>query len=246
MKNQHIQYLSHCDGEKTAYIQQSGRVDIRGVVFLSGFYSTMQSTKAEAVSQWCYQNHVRYLRFDYFGHGQSSGVFEKGTVRLWCKNVADVIDSLTEGPQILIGSSFGGWMATLFAEENPDKVAGLLLIAPAVEMMTMLSSPERMKILQRDGLYYLPSDPSDIPITQELIEDGQQYLLLDKQVSYTGKVHILQGQKDTSVPWESSLRLAQRITSQNVQLHLFKNGDHRLSDPRQLQFLYQRLEELLH
>ena len=221
-----------------AYRQENG--DGPGIVFCGGFRSDMTGTKAAALADWAKAQNRAYTRFDYFGHGASSGAFTDGTMSYWRGDIPHILDHLCDGPQILVGSSFGGWLALMAALDRPDKVAGLVLIAPAVDMTERLmwarfSDKARDRLMQ-DGLVHDPSDydPEGYPITRALIEDGRAHLMLDAPIELTLPVRILHGQKDDAVPWELSLELAARLQSDNVELHFIKNGDHRLSTPDEI------------
>ncbi|MGC6471347.1 MAG: alpha/beta hydrolase [Parvibaculales bacterium] len=241
-----ISYLDYGD-EKIAYMRQFGRSDCPGLVFLGGFRSDMTGSKAEALADYATQNDLHYLRFDYFGHGQSSGDFLQGTISHWRKEVAEVISSLTDGPVILVGSSFGGWLSTMMAAQYPDKIAALVLIAPAVDMTERLMwnefDTEMRQTLLEEGIVFTPSDYDEqgYPITRELIEDGRSHLMLDHPIAYDGPVRFLHGQQDTAVPWQLSLEIAETLTGTDVETHFVKNGDHSLSNPDNLQLLCRTL-----
>ena len=238
--------------QKIAYQQQAGNPsqDAPGIVFCGGFRSDMGGTKAKAVAAWCALQGRAYTRFDYFGHGQSSGSFTDGTMSHWRGDIPHVLDHLCEAPQILVGSSFGGWLSLMAALDRPEKVAGLVLIAPAIDMTERLmwarfSEKARAKLMD-EGLIYDPSqyDPEGYPITRELIEDGRTHLMLDAPIEINLPVRILHGQKDDAVPWELSLELAEKLTSQDIELHFIKNGDHRLSEPHEIARLFQLIDSL--
>jgi pimeloyl-ACP methyl ester carboxylesterase len=235
--------------QKLAYRQQKGRHT--GVVFCGGFRSDLTGTKATALADWARARDHPYLRFDYFGHGASDGDFTDGTMSHWRGDIPHMLDTLTDGPQVLVGSSFGGWLSLMAALDRPEKVAGLVLIAPAVDMTERLmwdrfSDKARAK-LEKEGLIYDPSeyDPEGYPITRALIEDGRQHLLLTKAIALDIPVRILHGQQDDAVPWELSLELASALTSQNVTLQFLKDGDHRLSTPAQIDTLCQLIDDVL-
>ena len=214
-----------------------------GLVFLCGFKSDLTGTKAQAVADWADTNHYANLRFDYFGHGQSSGEFEAGTLSGWREEVSTVLEALTDGPQILVGSSFGGFMASLAAIDMPNKVVGLILIAPAFDMTERLMragmSQAQTRELERDGkfMHGTEYDSEGYPITQALLADGLQHCILEKPIPIHQPVHILHGQKDDAVPWALSLEFSRICESENIQLQFFKNGDHRLSSPLQIDAL---------
>lgn len=208
-------------------------------MWLGGFHSDMEGGKALAVDAAAQAAGRAFVRFDYFGHGQSEGAFAAGTVSTWRDDALAVIDDLTDGPQILVGSSMGGWIALLCALARPERVAGLVLIAPAPDFTERLmwdgfSDAVRAEILET-GQWMRPSeyDPDGYPITKALIEDGRQHRVLDKPIiPVTAPVRILQGMDDADVPWRHALETAEKLASDDVALTLVKGGDHRLStDP---------------
>lgn len=221
-----------------------------GVVFLPGFRSDMQGSKAIALREHCAATGRALLRFDYGGHGESAGRFEDGTIGQWAADAIAVLDALTDGPQVLVGSSMGGWIALLVARARPDRVAGLVGIAPAPDFTEQLMWPafteaQRAEIMQR-GVLHLPSEYGEpTPITRALIEDGKRQNVLDAPIPLTCPVRILQGMRDPDVPWRHALRLVDAIAGNDVRLHLVKDGDHRLSRPEDLLLLTQTLDQLL-
>jgi pimeloyl-ACP methyl ester carboxylesterase len=235
-----------------AYQQQAGdgRKNRPGVVFCGGFRSDMTGTKAQALAAWAAETGRSFTRFDYFGHGASSGAFTEGTMSYWRGDIPHVLDHLCDGPQILIGSSFGGWLSLMAALDRPEKVAGLVLIAPAVDMTERLMwarfSDKARKKLMHEGLVYDPSeyDPEGYPITRELIEDGRNHLMLDAPININLPVRILHGQQDDAVPWELSLELVAQLTSKDIDLYLIKAGDHRLSESHEIDRLFQLIDSL--
>jgi pimeloyl-ACP methyl ester carboxylesterase len=243
-----ISYLTTQAGYKLAYCQTPGKSP--GVVFMSGFRSDMSGTKATAIEAFCRERGQAFLRFDYSGHGASGGEFEKGTIGTWAQDAITLIDEVTQGPQILIGSSMGGWIMLLAALARPERVAGLVGIAAAPDFTTKLmweyATPEQRRIIEEQGVYYAPSDYGDpYPITRELIEESKQHLLLDSEIAIDCPVRLVHGMADKDVPWEFSCRIAQRIEGENVQVRLIKDGGHRLSEPEQLRVIQEALVELL-
>jgi len=234
--------------QKLAYRQQAGSGT--GLVFCGGFRSDMTGTKANALADWATAANRPYTRFDYFGHGASTGAFTDGTMSHWRCDIPHILEHLCDGPQILVGSSFGGWLSLMAALDRPDKVAALVLIAPAVDMTERLMwarfSDKAREKLSDEGLIYDPSqyDPEGYPITKNLIEDGRAHLMLDKEIKIDLPVRVLHGQKDDAVPWELSLELAARLASPNVELHFMKSGDHRLSEPHEIARLTDLIEAL--
>lgn len=235
---------------RTAFRRQKGEADRPGVVFLSGFKSDMDGSKAEALAAWCRTENLDYLRFDYFGHGLSGGEFTEGTVSLWRRDVFDMIEKKTSGPQIVVGSSFGGWLALMAACHKPLNVAGLVLIAPAADMTENMRAgfdASMLEALEAQGICHLPSDYDETgyPITRDLIEDGRQHLMLEKGIAFQGPVSILHGQLDDAVPWRLSLEIKDALESREVDVTLVKNGDHRLSEPEDLDLLTATLQRLV-
>ena len=220
------------------------------VVFLGGFRSDMTGTKAMALEAWAQKRGQGYLRFDYLGHGQSSGRFEDGTIGRWLDDSLAAIDGLTNGKLVLVGSSMGGWLSLLAARARPDRVAGLVLIAAAPDfterMLLKALSPEDRAILERDGRLERPSQYSPEPsvFTWKLIEEGRRHLLLDKPLVLPCPVRLLHGQSDPDVPWEYSLQIAQHLEAPDVVTTFVKGGDHRLSMPADIARLIATVEEL--
>ena len=231
--------LDRPDGEQIAW----QRVDGRGptVVWLGGFRSDMAGTKAQALADWAAREGRAYVRFDYLGHGESSGDFAaKGTITRWRADALAVLDALTEGPLLLVGSSMGGWIACLAAMARPQRISALVLIAPAADFTERLMAPEippqGHADLEANGVWFRTSDYGDpYPITRNLLEDGACWSILSAEpVPITAPVRILQGGADPDVPWRHALELAQAIKSQDVVFSLIKDGDHRLSRPQDI------------
>ncbi len=239
--------LDRGDGVELAWRRLPGSGP--GVVFLGGFNSDMTGSKAEDLSAFCAAQGRAFLRFDYSGHGTSGGRFEDGTIGRWAADAAAVLDALTEGPQILVGSSMGGWIALLLALRRPGRVAGLVGIAAAPDFTTRIEAalpPEIRAIIDRDGVWHRPSAYGDsYPITRALLEEGRRHLLLDAPVRIDVPVRLLHGQQDPDVPWELSLQTAAALTGQDVEVTLVKDGDHRLSRPQDLRLLRRVLSALL-
>ena len=240
--------LARGDGPDLAYLRTPGSAPT--VVFLPGFRSDMQGAKAVEVAALCAARGAGCLRLDYGGHGASGGRFEDGTIGGWTADALHGIDRLTEGPLVLVGSSMGGWIALLVALARPDRVAGLVGIAAAPDFTERLMwdamLPAERATLLRDGVVFAPSEYGDpLPITRALIEDGRRRLLLDGPIPLNCPVRLLHGQRDADVPWETSLRLAERLASPDVQVTLLKDGDHRLSRPADLALLRRTVATLL-
>ena len=225
--------LTRDDGATIAYHKSEGKGP--GVIFLGGFKSDMTGTKAVALENHCRETGRAFLRFDYQGHGQSSGAFEDGTIGQWAQDAIAVLDEITEGPQILVGSSMGGWIMMLAALARPDRIAALIGIAAAPDftesLMWLNFSADIRETLLRDGVYSEPSDYDDEPytITLRLIEDGRDHLLLERPIAIHCPVRLIHGMQDSSVPWEHGLAITEKLLSEHVTLTLVKDGDHRLS-----------------
>lgn len=226
-----------------------------GIVFLGGFKSDMTGAKASALDNFCHARGYGFLRFDYSGHGESSGDFLDGTISRWFGDALAAFDRLTEGPQILVGSSMGGWIMLLLALARPARIAGLIGLAPAPDFTEdliwgNLTESDRARLL-KDGKLEQPSDYSADPyvITRALIEDGRKHLLLTDEpggtIAIEAPVRLLHGLDDRDVPPAVSLRLQSRLKSPDVVLQLIKDGDHRLSRPQDLQRLCDTVDELV-
>lgn len=226
------QILTRPTGATIAYRRSAGAGP--GVVFLGGYSSDMTGTKAVALEAFCQARGQAFLRFDYEGHGQSSGRFEDGTIGLWADDALAALDALTDGPQILVGSSMGGWIMMLLARARRERVAALIGIAAAPDFvigMWEAFPPAVRETLERDGGYCMASEYSDEPfvVTMALIEDARTQLVLDRPFAFQGPVRLLQGMADSDVPWRTALDIAERVTGADVAVALVKDGDHRLS-----------------
>ena len=222
-----------------------------GLFWLGGYASDMRGTKAEAVDAYAHARGRAYCRFDYTGHGESAGDFEDGTISRWAEDAAHVLTTQTEGPQILIGSSMGGWIAGLLAQRLGDRVAGLVLLAPAPDFATELTPHQWPKdqwdTLQREGRIAIPSDidESDMVYTKAMFDDGAKHRVLTQPLCVSGPVRILSGMKDDVVPWQHAVRYAEHIDSPDLTITLVKDGDHRLSTPSDIARLHTTLDEVL-
>ncbi len=241
--------LASGSGVSIAYHRIRGKSP--GVVFMGGFMSDMTGGKALALEAFCRTRGQAFLRFDYRGHGASSGRFEEGTIGLWAEDALAAFDRLTEEPQIIVGSSMGGWIALLTALKRPERVAGLVGIAAAPDFTEDLIwaalNPDKRDKLARDGVLHEPSEYGEQPyaITHRLIQDGRQHLLLRGPIPLACPVRLLHGMLDPDVPWQRSLRLADKLASADTRVVLVKDGDHRLSRDQDLALLRQTVEELL-
>lgn len=247
-------YLELSDNRRLAYHRYRApgtSVPRPGVVFMGGFRSDMTGSKATHFEALCRDIGVDYLRFDYTGHGQSSGDFADGSIGDWSRDAIDALDHLTDGPQIIIGSSMGGWVMLNVALARPDRLHALVGIAAAPDftqelMWASMTAAER-DALMRDGYIEQPNDYSDEPylITRKLIEDGRNHLRLGAPLPIHCPVRLVHGMADTDVPYQLSERLMGHIASDDVELTVIKNGDHRLSDAHPLNLLSQVIRTLL-
>jgi pimeloyl-ACP methyl ester carboxylesterase len=221
------------DGRRLAYHHGPGRAP--GVLFCGGFTSDMTGTKALALAAHCRTAGRAYTRFDYTGHGASSGRFEDGTIGAWAEDALAIVDRVTQGPLALVGSSMGGWIMLLVALARPERVAGLIGIAAAPDFTEDLllagATPERRRALAEQDFWLQPSAYGEqpYPVTRALLEDGRRHLVLRAPIPIHCPVHLLHGLRDPDVPWQTSLRLAERLESDQVTIELIKAGDHRLS-----------------
>lgn len=243
-----FQILTRENGTSIAYNKLEGNSP--GLIFMSGFMSDMNGSKALALEQHCQERGLAFLRFDYMGHGNSSGNFADGTIGLWAQNALTAFDELTEGPQIITGSSMGGWMMILTAVSRPERVAGLVGIAAAPDFTEDLLPKQLTEIqlskIQEDGFVVIPSE-YEIPytITKKLLDDGTQHLVLRNEIPLDCPVRLLHGLEDTSVPWKTALKIQTMVRSKDVEVTLIKNGDHRLSREEDLEKLKKTVMEIV-
>jgi pimeloyl-ACP methyl ester carboxylesterase len=248
---------SAASGQSPAFIEvgkdsEARRIAVRargggapGLFWLGGFNSDMQGTKAIALDAWAAEQSRACVRFDYSGHGESGGAFVDGTIGRWLEESVAVFEQFCAGPQVVIGSSMGGWMALLLAREMAGRagsrasLAGLVLIAPAPdfteELMWKGFSPHARHEIETKGVWLRPSEYGDpYPITRTLIEEGRQHLLLGSAIDVGCPVRILQGAQDPDVPWRHAFALVHRLPVDDVVLTVIQDGDHRLSRPQDI------------
>lgn len=229
--------LDRGNNDFIAYNRRVQKNNLPEVLFLGGFKSDMAGTKATYLETLCQKRGQTFTRFDYFGHGLSSGLFTEGTIGLWLSDALAMIDQITEGPLILVGSSMGGWLMTLAALARPERIQGLIGIAAAPdfteELIWATLTESQRKDLRAHGIFQTPSqyENEGFPITLQLIEEGREHLILPKSIDIHCPIHLIHGAADQDVPWMLSKRLATRVKSQNVTLTLIKGGDHRLNTP---------------
>jgi len=241
--------LERPDGERLAWRATEGANPT--VVWLGGFRSDMSGSKAQALARWAWREGRSYVRFDYFAHGRSTGDFAKATVTRWRDDALAVIDQLTREELVLVGSSMGGWIACLAALARPERVKGLVLVAPAPDFTDKLMAPEippeGQAALAERGVWLRPSEYGDpYPIHRELLEDGARWSILGGEpIPIAVPVRILQGGRDPDVPWSHALSLAHAMKSDDVVFGLIKDGDHRLSRPQDLERLTSAVQEVI-
>lgn len=227
------QDMTSPQGRRLAYRYSAPQTGLT-FVWLSGFKSDMSGSKVTVLEAWAKDQRHGFLAFDYSGHGLSGGAFEDGTISAWREDALAAIEGLTSGPLVLVGSSMGGWMALLTALALKDRVAAMVLIAPAPDFTQKLMWPEfstaQQAEIMDEGQTLRPSDYGDpYPITRALIEDGKSWTLLDAPIALSMPIRILQGMQDPDVPWQHAFKLVDALQSEDVVFSLIKDGDHRLS-----------------
>lgn len=242
--------LARENGATIAYRRTPGKNP--GVVFIHGLRSDMNGNKALALEAHCRETGRAFLCFDLTGHGAEAHRFEEGTIGTWTKDVIAVLDELTEGPQILVGSSLGGWLMLLAALARPERVAGLMGLAAAPDFTEDLIyaafSEGQRRDLAEQGKVLIDDCYGEQPyaITKALIEEGRDHLLLRGPIDISRPTVLIQGQRDEDVPWHTALTLAERLSSQQVRVVLHKTGNHRLSEPEDLRLILTNLEYLIY
>jgi pimeloyl-ACP methyl ester carboxylesterase len=231
--------LAREDGTSIAYHRLAGHNP--GIVFIHGYHSDMEGTKAQALEQWCRETGRAFLRFDLFGHGKSSGAVEDGTIGRWADDAEAAITQLTEGPQILVGSSLGGWISLLAALRLRPRIAGLVGVAAAPDftedlMWADFTDAQRRELMEKGVIEIENCSWPEKPwiIKRGLIEDGRNQLLLRDAINLFCPVRLIQGQKDADVPWQTALKIADCLAGDDVEVILVKDGDHRLSRDQDL------------
>jgi pimeloyl-ACP methyl ester carboxylesterase len=242
-----IETFTHND-VRLAFERQTGAAPT--FVWLGGFKSDMAGAKAQRLAEWAHARNQAFVRFDYSGHGRSGGRFQDQTVSDWLDDTLAVLDAHSQGPLVLVGSSMGGWIALLAARRRPQRIKGLLLIAPAADFTEALLwtslAPEARRQIMETGLLQQPSayDAEPYVITRALIEDGRRHLIMGGPIVFDGPVRILQGARDPDVPHQHARALAGLIRAPDVRFDLIADGDHRLSRPQDLERLSAAATEL--
>jgi len=240
------QWLDRENGARIAYHRREGQGP--GIVFLGGYASDMTGSKASYLDDWCRRHDRAFLRFDYSGHGQSSGDFNDGTIGSWTQDALAALDSLTEGPQIVVGSSVGGWIMLNLAQQRPERVCGLIGIAAAPDFSQDIwfkLSPDQQDEVNASDVIAFEDDGSRYAFTRAFFEDGRDNLLLRGPMALDVPVRLLQGMQDSSVPWQTALEISRCLASEDVVVSLIGDGDHRLSRDQDLGRLGATISELL-
>jgi pimeloyl-ACP methyl ester carboxylesterase len=241
-----LQHLTRPDGETLALRRVAGTGPT--VVWIGGFRSDMEGTKALALDAAARERGWAYVRYDHFAHGRSSGNWRAATIGRWREDAIALIDTL-DGPVIPVGSSMGGWIALLAALARPERMAGLVLVNPAQDFTGRLMWPSlpdhvRQAILRDGEATIVEPGLGEYVLTARMFEEARDWLLLDGPVPITAPVHVLQGRADDTVPWTHAMKLAERLTGGDVRLDLIEGGDHRLSTPRDLDRLIAAVEAM--
>ncbi len=243
------QFFTASSGRQIAYHRTLGVGP--GVMFCCGYRSDMASTKATAIAEWCLERNVPFTRFDYRGHGKSESDFMEFTIGGAMQDMLDVLDEITAGPQIVIGSSMGGWVALNAARERKGIIKALIGVAAAPDftekLMLVRMTPEQRREIEDEGVIYAHSEmtDSDYPITWNFITEARQHLMLDDVIGLDIPVQLFHGQLDDSVPWEHALLLAKQLTADDVTVTFIKDGDHRLNRPADLGLMLDALGRML-
>lgn len=240
-------FLDRINGERVAYLRTEGRGP--GILWLGGFHSDMNGVKAQAVAAWAARAGRASVRFDYFGHGRSSGDFRKGTISHWRNDALAMLNTVAKGPQILVASSMGGWLAMLLAHARPQRIAGMLLIAPAPDftealMWAKMPADVRRQIMEEGSWLRRSEYEEPYPITRELIEDGRHNLVLDRPLELPVPIRILHGLDDRDVPWEHGFKLMD-VLAADAAFTVVKGADHRMSTPENLKLIQRTLVGLI-
>lgn len=243
-----VAYLSQPDRPRLAWQHTQGRANAPGILFLPGYASDMAGSKATALFEWARAAGRSCTLFDYAGCGESDGVFAAETLHSWLGDALAILDDCTRGPQLVIGSSMGGWLMLHLALARPERVAGLIGIAAAPDFTEWDFDAARRATLERDGQLLEPNPygPEPTLFTQALWHSGQAMRLLEDEIAIACPVTLLHGQADDDVPWSLALRLAEQLRSAEVEVTLVKDGDHRLSRPQDIALLIAAVDRMMH
>jgi pimeloyl-ACP methyl ester carboxylesterase len=227
------EYLTRADGVRIAFrrVGSTQKSTAPTIVFLPGYMSDMEGSKALALEAWAIRHNRAMIRLDYSGCGESDGVFADSTFEIWRDDVLLAIEMLVRGPVLLVGSSMGGWLMLMVAQALGTQVAGMIGIAAAPDFTDWGFGPQEIATIERDGVLLSPNPygPEPTPTYRALYRSGKALEMLDSEIALDCPVRLLQGQRDADVPWKIAIKLAKALRSSNVQLTLVKDGDHRLS-----------------
>jgi len=242
------QYLDTAQGRRIAYHKTEGQGPV--ILFLSGLKSDMEGTKAVALEAWARAQGRAFVRFDYSGHGISSGEFAEGCIGDWHEDTLELVDKVIDGPIVAVGSSMGGWQSLLLSRARPQRMAGLVTIAAAPDFTEdgywQGFTDDQKAALERDGFVSIPSDyDEDYIITKRLIEDGRDRLVLRSPLVLDFPVRFLQGTEDTAVPTAQAIRLLEHAEGPDMRLTLVKDADHRFSDETCLRLIEKSVQKVL-
>ncbi|KAB5533253.1 hypothetical protein PHYPO_G00129660 [Pangasianodon hypophthalmus] len=248
-KSSTVQYISRPDLPKLAYRKVKGKSP--GVMFLPGFGSNMNGPKAEALEEFCRSLGHSCLRFDYSGHGASEGVFSEGTIGSWKKDVLFMLDEVAEGPQILVGSSMGGWLMLLAAIARPEKTKALVGISTAADhfVTAFKSLPlQTRKEFEDQGMWTIPTKSNEegvYTVSMDLLKEAENHCLLQSPIPITCPVRLIHGLKDEDVPWHISMQVADRVLSNDVDVILRRQGQHRMAEKDDIKLMVYTIDDLI-
>lgn len=242
-------FLKRKSAPDLAYSHYQGGDILPCVMFLGGFRSDMQGTKALYLEEQCQARGQSFIRFDYRGHGQSEGTFEEACISDWAQDAMDILNYCMAGPVILVGSSMGGWISLLLALKRPQSVRSIIGLAAAPDFTSWIEaemSEDQQNMMKTQGYFELPNAYDDTPyvITRKLIEDGRRNIMLDKELDICVPVRLIQGRKDDDVPWQTAERIKKVLSTPDVKITYLAEADHRLSAPDQLAVIGHVLAEL--
>ena len=241
-------FLHRENGNSLAWFRLEG--ESPGLMFLGGFRSDMSGTKASALEAHCRKVGRAYVRFDYGGHGESSGKFEEGTIGEWAEDALAILDEVARGPQVLVGSSMGAWMMLLTALARPERVKGLVGVASGPDFTDGFKKHRLTEEMERelDERGYVMHAPNiwgePYPFTKKLLDEGDKHLLLRGEIDLNCPVRLIHGMLDETISWEVSLKLSNVLKGDDVRLMLVKDGGHRLSRDADIELIIRTAEEL--
>ena len=241
------QFLDAPNGDRIAWRRVEGKGPT--ILWLGGFLSDMTGSKVARMREEARARGWDFLCFDYFAHGETGGEIAQARVGRWRDNVLAVVDALTEGPLVCVGSSMGGHMLSLLIQARPERVRAAGFLAPAADFATALMlpslTPEDRRQLEVSGVYMMPGYDRPVPLSQAFFDEARAHEVLDAPIAFEGPVRILHGMRDDVVPWQHGVRLAEAFATGDVRVQLIKDGDHRLSRPQDLDLLVEMVAEFI-